>query len=178
MSASSSPFRCMPPYYPAPGESETLVLGKKMYLVCGKLVSKPGIYTSWPTADAQYKGVSGASIKGYYDYKLLVAAWHARCDSGEHDHPVDPDGSHARALPPSLPSAPSAPAATTPRPRGRAREHPSPRLRVYRIHSCSPTRTPSPISSTPSPTRGSPVSSTRIGTHDAPPAYTAISQNQ
>ncbi|KAJ7191677.1 hypothetical protein B0H12DRAFT_1246255 [Mycena haematopus] len=158
MSSSSTPNRCQPPYHPDPGESKTLEIGRKMYLVCGKLVRKPGVYTSWPSADAQFKGVSGATLKGYYRYDHLLAAWHARCALGEHGHGVDPH--HADSppcLPPSSQPPPPASRATEPAPS-------SPPRPVYWIES----RTPSPISRT---------SSLTSQTYEAPPAYTAIYGN-
>ncbi|KAJ6477685.1 hypothetical protein C8R45DRAFT_1101995 [Mycena sanguinolenta] len=166
MSSSTSPYRCNPPYHPDRGEPARPVLGRKMYLVCGRLVKKPGFYTSWPSADAQYKGVSGASIKGYHNYDDLVAAWHTRCDLGEHDHATDPlyrEVQCGRAAPPPPSPVPSSPASREP--------PPSPPLRLYYIHSRSPTRTPSPMSRTPSP-----VPTAR--THGAPPDYTAIFGHQ
>ncbi|KAF8145015.1 hypothetical protein K438DRAFT_1992271 [Mycena galopus ATCC 62051] len=89
----SSPFyRCEPPFYADPGQPDQPLKGRKLYLVCGRLVQQPGVYTSWPSADAQYKNVSGATVKSYRDYNELRGAWHARCNKGEHDHPVDPPG--------------------------------------------------------------------------------------
>ncbi|KAJ7798674.1 hypothetical protein B0H14DRAFT_3492368 [Mycena olivaceomarginata] len=171
MSSSAPPYRCEPPYHRDPGEPNRLLTGQKMYLVCGRLVRKPGLYTSWPSADTQYKHVSGATVKRYHNYDHLLAAWHARCDLGEHDHPVDPrhgNRAHDRtpSPPPSSPSLsspalPASPASPAP---------PSPPLRLYYIHSRSPSRTPSPIPRTPSP-----VSAL---THEALPAYTAIFGNR
>ncbi|KAJ7794668.1 hypothetical protein B0H13DRAFT_2393317 [Mycena leptocephala] len=50
----------------------------------------PGAYEDWIMADLQYKSVSNASIKSYYDWIELKSAWHTRCDAGEHDHPAAP----------------------------------------------------------------------------------------
>ncbi|KAJ7360904.1 hypothetical protein DFH08DRAFT_951541 [Mycena albidolilacea] len=88
MSSPTSPYRCNPPYYPHPGEPNTLLARRKLYLVCSRRVKKPGMYTSWASADAQYKHVPGATVKGYRDYNELKAAWHSRCDLGEHNHPA------------------------------------------------------------------------------------------
>ncbi|KAJ7336150.1 hypothetical protein DFH08DRAFT_965050 [Mycena albidolilacea] len=81
----SSPYRCEPPFHPDPGQSEDVPSGK-LYLVCGRCVKQPGVYSSWPSADAQYMHVPGATVKRYWDYRELRAAWHARCELGEHDH--------------------------------------------------------------------------------------------
>ncbi|KAF7326474.1 CxC2 domain-containing protein [Mycena venus] len=89
MSLSTSPYRCNPPYHPDPGKPDTPSAGKKLYLVCGRRVNKPGMYTLWASADAQYKYVSGATVKAYWDYNELRAAWHRHCDLGEHNHPAD-----------------------------------------------------------------------------------------
>ncbi|KAF8197291.1 hypothetical protein K438DRAFT_1933798 [Mycena galopus ATCC 62051] len=98
--------------YPDPGQTVTISPRKKLYLVCGRLVQQPGVYESWPSADTQYKNISGATVKSYRDYAELEAAWHARCDLGEHDHPVDPQlAAHGpRNRTPSPPSSePAAP---------------------------------------------------------------------
>ncbi|KAJ7851006.1 hypothetical protein B0H14DRAFT_3451581 [Mycena olivaceomarginata] len=97
MSSPTSPYRCNPPYYPDPGEPNTLLARRKLYLVCGRRVKKPGMYTSWASADAQYKHVPGATVKGYRDYNELKAAWHSRCDLGEHNHPAAPSRAPAHA---------------------------------------------------------------------------------
>ncbi|KAJ7230901.1 hypothetical protein B0H12DRAFT_1231865 [Mycena haematopus] len=118
---------------------------------------EPNEWEQTPSADAQYKGVSGATLKGYYHYPHLLAAWHARCALGEHDHGVDPhDSAHASALSP--PSLPSPPVPTSPAPAPS-----SPPWPVYWIDS----RTPSPVPRLPSP-----IPTSR--TDDSPPAYTAI----
>ncbi|KAJ7919818.1 hypothetical protein B0H13DRAFT_2320106 [Mycena leptocephala] len=83
-------YRCDPTFYPDPGEPQQPLPGQKMYLVCGQKVQAPGYYVSWPSADLQYKHVSGATLKGYYNLEELKDAWHARCDRGEHHHPADP----------------------------------------------------------------------------------------
>ncbi|KAJ7895849.1 hypothetical protein B0H13DRAFT_1885371 [Mycena leptocephala] len=62
-------------------EPESPPTRKKVYLVLGVNVKKPGGYLSWPSADAQYKSVSAATIKGYSTWELLRGAWHARCDA-------------------------------------------------------------------------------------------------
>ncbi|KAJ7831563.1 hypothetical protein B0H13DRAFT_1915414 [Mycena leptocephala] len=83
-------FRCDPPFFPANPERSEPLLGRKVYLVCGRTVRKPGAYEDWSTADLQYKSASAATIKSYYDWSELKAAWHVRCDAGEHDHPAAP----------------------------------------------------------------------------------------
>jgi hypothetical protein len=132
------------------------------------------------SADAQYKYVSGATVKAYRDYNELKAAWHRRCELGEHNHPAAPLHAHAHAhdQTPSrvarsrLPAPIRSPAPVrSPMPI----RSPSPRrrLRTYIIHSCSPSRTPSPVpgSRSPSPASASP-------TDDDPPAYSAIFEAQ
>ncbi|KAF8139537.1 hypothetical protein K438DRAFT_1879740, partial [Mycena galopus ATCC 62051] len=103
----SSPYRCDPPFHPDPGQPTTTP-GRKLYLVCGRLVRLPGVYTSWPSADAEYKNISGTTVKSYCDHAELKAAWHARCDRGEYDHPVDPQfAAHAHVARDRTPSTPS-----------------------------------------------------------------------
>ncbi|KAJ7601669.1 hypothetical protein DFH06DRAFT_1352328 [Mycena polygramma] len=121
-------YRCDPPFHPDPGQPARPLSGQKMFLVCGRNVKAPGYYVSWPSADAQYKHVSGATLKGYYNFGLLRDAWHARCDLGEHSHPVDP----------ALRSAPGA----HPAPRFAPVPSPAPAVPVYDIDS----RSPSPAS--------------------------------
>ncbi|KAJ6479766.1 hypothetical protein C8R45DRAFT_1101210 [Mycena sanguinolenta] len=111
-------YRCEPVFHPDPGEPAQPLPGQKMFLVCGKYVQAPGYYVSWPSADAQYKGVSGATLKGYRDFAELRRTWHSRCDLGEHDHPIDPAVLQPRAplQPPQPPVPPVQPPATPVRP--------------------------------------------------------------
>ncbi|KAJ7794530.1 hypothetical protein B0H14DRAFT_2621805 [Mycena olivaceomarginata] len=81
-----------------------------------------------PSADAQYRHISGATVKSYYNYDHLLAVWHAHCDLGEHDHPVNPqhaDCPHDQTSSPPPSSPPSSPASPV---------APSPPLRPYYIH--------------------------------------------
>ncbi|KAJ6461986.1 hypothetical protein C8R47DRAFT_1225619 [Mycena vitilis] len=123
--------------------------GQKMFLVCGRNVKAPGYYVSWPSADFQYKRVSGASLKGYYDFSSLRDAWHARCDLGEHAHPPGP------AIGASGASVPRTPARQTAVPRSPAATASPPSTPVRVVY----------ISDSPSP---SPESSP-----GAPPSYTS-----
>ncbi|KAJ7874255.1 hypothetical protein B0H13DRAFT_1894640 [Mycena leptocephala] len=100
-------FRCDPPFYPANPERPDPLLGRKIYLVCGQNVKHPGAYEDWTMADLQYRSVSNASIKSYYDWSELKAAWYTRCDAGQHDHP---------AAPPAPSSAPTTPQRNRTRP--------------------------------------------------------------
>ncbi|KAF8197795.1 hypothetical protein K438DRAFT_1967355 [Mycena galopus ATCC 62051] len=160
----ASPYHCEPPFYPDPGEAHKLVGGRhKLYLVCGRFVEQPGVYTSWPSADAQYKHISGATVKSYRDYNELKAAWYTRCNRGEHDHPPDPQlpAGHASQSPPAS-SAGSSTASPAPAlARGRPTVSSPSRRHLYIIHTNS--RSPSPVSRTPSPRY-----------FDAPPVYSAI----
>jgi ribonuclease HI len=72
---------------------------KKFYAVaCGK---KPGIYTSWPEAEAQVKGFGGAKYKGFPSHQE-AEAWMANPQWGQkiksqkkkvtHEHPVSVEG--------------------------------------------------------------------------------------
>ncbi|KAJ6491884.1 hypothetical protein DFH09DRAFT_1338420 [Mycena vulgaris] len=67
-----------------------------------------------PSADAQYKSVSGATIKGYRHWNPLESAWFAACDRGEHNHSGEagvscpPATPVWQSLPPATQSAPSA----------------------------------------------------------------------
>ncbi|KAJ7022493.1 hypothetical protein C8F04DRAFT_1272607 [Mycena alexandri] len=81
--------RCAVPFHPDPGQPAHPT-GSKHYLVTGSNVVKPGAYSSWTSADAQYKGVSGATMKGYKSWTALESAWWAGCDRGEHKHPRNP----------------------------------------------------------------------------------------
>jgi hypothetical protein len=119
------------------------------------------------SADAQYKKVPAATVKSYWDYTELRAAWHARCDRGEHDHPGISDNAHrGRNRIPRMPSTPSIPVPTTSSSPASPTSSRSSRP-LYWIHSrsCSPTL----VSSTPSPTPPTPSLS-----HGAPPPYAAI----
>ncbi|KAJ7669561.1 hypothetical protein DFH06DRAFT_1321617 [Mycena polygramma] len=149
--SSTDAFRCEPPFHADPGQENEPLMGRKLYLVCGRNVKKPGYYISWPSADLQYKHVSGATLKGYYDFSDLRAAWHARCDLGEHDHPRRQQHDHPRRQQGGAPLPPSPP---------------SPPLRIVYI-SDSPSPSPSPPlpSRSPSP---SPDPS------PAPPAYSTL----
>ncbi|KAJ7178239.1 hypothetical protein C8R46DRAFT_1212935 [Mycena filopes] len=66
--------RCPVPFYPDPGEPNSPAGARKIYLVMGKNVSKPGAYTSWPSADVQYRTVSSATVKGYKNWAELEGA--------------------------------------------------------------------------------------------------------
>ncbi|KAJ6595065.1 hypothetical protein DFH09DRAFT_1305748 [Mycena vulgaris] len=81
-------FRCRVPFYADPGQPDGPQVGQKIYLVTGRNVGAPGVYVSWPSADAQYKSVPGATLKGYKTWEPLVAAWDGGCDRGEHAHPA------------------------------------------------------------------------------------------
>ncbi|KAJ7727866.1 hypothetical protein B0H14DRAFT_3518739 [Mycena olivaceomarginata] len=170
MASPPSLFRCDPPYHLDPGELDAPLAGRKMYLVCGTFVERPGVYTSWPSAHAQYHHVSGATVKSYLDYNDLRAAWHARCDLGEHPHPANRQHAVATHQPrdqtssaPLTPfrSAPIASPVPTFSPAVLAVRVP---IRRYIIHSRSPSRTPSPILALPA--------------QEDPPPYTAIINDQ
>ncbi|KAJ7906472.1 hypothetical protein B0H13DRAFT_1880537 [Mycena leptocephala] len=116
----------------AEGSRQTLHM--KIYLVTGRKVECPGAYASWTSADAQYRTVSAATVKGYKSWHALESAWFAGCDRGEHDHPPRPtlDGSAPSSppsppLPPSplLPSSPPSSPACTPRPTFRSLSSPA-----------------------------------------------------
>ncbi|KAJ7761169.1 hypothetical protein DFH07DRAFT_957247 [Mycena maculata] len=110
-------YRCEPPFYPDPDQPpDEPLLRRRLYLVCGRNVKHPGAYVSWPSAEAEYTGVSSATVKAYSSWSILRSAWYKRCDLGEHNHPVDPhletrviQPSTSPPLPPSglPPSAPS-----------------------------------------------------------------------
>ncbi|KAJ7118696.1 hypothetical protein C8R43DRAFT_1137239 [Mycena crocata] len=87
---SSSLYRCTPPFYPDPGQPLQPQPGQKLYLISGRGARRPGIYTSWPSAGPQYTGVPNANCKKFFNFSVLLSAWHARCDDGEHDHPANP----------------------------------------------------------------------------------------
>ncbi|KAJ7432043.1 hypothetical protein B0H11DRAFT_2261106 [Mycena galericulata] len=170
-------YRCDPPFYADPLQSTSPVPGQRVYLVCGRNVKNPGVYGSWPSADAEYKGVSGATLKGYTDRKLLNSAWHARCDLGEHSHPANPVATH---MPPSptlsvsrmaftSPTHHSPPTPRTPSPSPPPRT-PSPLLQTYAIDSNSPSPSPTAIPAgsrdPPAYAPGETVYAVRVGTCD------------
>ncbi|KAJ7092131.1 hypothetical protein C8R43DRAFT_964684 [Mycena crocata] len=134
------PYRCQVPYYPDPGQPLTPFTRQKLYLVTGSQVDRPGAYVSWPSADFQYKKVSGATLKGYTVWDVLQSAWFAACDRGEHSHPARPSQEQA-TCPASPPAAPSPPS-TAPCPS-------SPSLPTISRTSCElvPAPTPVPASS-------------------------------
>ncbi|KAJ7870847.1 hypothetical protein B0H13DRAFT_2350223 [Mycena leptocephala] len=82
----SMAFRCEVPIIRDPGSTGAV---SKYYLVTGEDVNA-GAYTSWHSADAQYKRSSSATLKGYLpnDWQDLEAAWRAGCARGEHKHKV------------------------------------------------------------------------------------------
>ncbi|KAJ7101235.1 hypothetical protein B0H15DRAFT_943562 [Mycena belliarum] len=84
-------LRCAVPFHADPGQPAGPLPGQKIYLVTGREVRHPGAYVSWPSADAQYKKVSNATLKSYKSWEPLEAAWFAGCDRGEHDHPSAAD---------------------------------------------------------------------------------------
>ncbi|KAJ6529049.1 hypothetical protein DFH09DRAFT_1094182 [Mycena vulgaris] len=96
-----------------PGQPDGPIPGQKIYLVTGHNVRFPGAYVSWPSADSQYKSVSGATIKGYRQWTPLESAWFAGCDRGEHTHTAEAgvscstDTPLVRSLQPTTRSAPS-----------------------------------------------------------------------
>ncbi|KAJ7439838.1 hypothetical protein FB451DRAFT_1415492 [Mycena latifolia] len=75
----------------------------KLYLVCGATVEFP---EGRPTAHALYTRSSGSSIKGYsfVERALMLAAWRATCERGEHGHPA-PTGPAMALSPPRTPAA-------------------------------------------------------------------------
>ncbi|KAJ7635976.1 hypothetical protein DFH06DRAFT_1336126 [Mycena polygramma] len=174
----ADPYHCEPPIILANPNSPGPLLGRKLYLVMGKHVKRPGAYESWPAADVQYKGVSAATLKGYYDHGEMRYAWRERCDLGEHPHPVAPTlDDDDNNTPPAAPHPP-----TTPVPSSSSLVSSSP-LRVFHIDSLSPspsspsrdTSPPSPsLSPSPSPTPSHRrVRSARVGARpSAPPPYT------
>ncbi|KAJ7429962.1 hypothetical protein B0H11DRAFT_2264497 [Mycena galericulata] len=83
----SSPSSCPVPFYYDPGQPDSPLPNQKLYLVFGRNVACPGAYASWPSADAQYKSVSDATLKSYKLWEPLEAAWVASCGRGEHPHP-------------------------------------------------------------------------------------------
>ncbi|KAF8190275.1 hypothetical protein K438DRAFT_1971146 [Mycena galopus ATCC 62051] len=156
-----SRYRCEPCFYPDPGEPATPPKNQKVYLVCGGEVMKPGGYLSWPSADAAYKFVSGATLRSYRNWDLLRAAWHARCDAGAHDHP-------ARSPLVSASSTEQVLSGTAhPSPCGRVQRC-SPPLRTYIIDSRSPSPTPVACALVPSGTSAG-RSHTRVSAARTPP---------
>ncbi|KAJ7169309.1 hypothetical protein C8R43DRAFT_1121187 [Mycena crocata] len=55
------------------------------------LVSRPGAYQSWPSAEAQWSKRSSATQQGYTpsEWSVLEAVWHAGCDRGDHPAPAE-----------------------------------------------------------------------------------------
>ncbi|KAJ7817080.1 hypothetical protein B0H13DRAFT_1923161 [Mycena leptocephala] len=75
----------------------------EVYLVTGRKVECPGAYASWTSADAQYRTVSAATVKGYKSWHALESAWFAGCDRGEHIIPLTDSGWQRPSSPPSPP---------------------------------------------------------------------------
>ncbi|KAJ6522123.1 hypothetical protein DFH09DRAFT_1372799 [Mycena vulgaris] len=88
----ASPVHCAVPFYGDPGQPDGSVPGQKLYLVSGRNVRFPGAYVSWPSADAQYKSVSNATVKSYRSWTPLESAWFAGCERGEHTHSSNTEG--------------------------------------------------------------------------------------
>ncbi|KAJ7471710.1 hypothetical protein B0H11DRAFT_1919551 [Mycena galericulata] len=89
---------CPVPFYYDPGQPDTPLPNEKWYLVFGRNVACPGAYASWPSADAQYKNVSDATLKSYKQWEPLEAAWVASCRRGEHSHPLAAANSGMRLI--------------------------------------------------------------------------------
>ncbi|KAJ7186593.1 hypothetical protein C8R46DRAFT_1206597 [Mycena filopes] len=72
--ADTAPSEAMLPIWTDPGGTTS---PRKYYLVTGASVVQPGAYTSWGSADAQYKRAPAATVKGYNltstDYSVLAA---------------------------------------------------------------------------------------------------------
>ncbi|KAJ7812571.1 hypothetical protein B0H14DRAFT_3478740 [Mycena olivaceomarginata] len=118
----SSPYRCEPPFHPDPGQSEDVPSGK-LYLVCRRRVKQPGVYSSWPSADAQYKHVPGATVKRYWDLPRIEGCM------------ACPVASSASMI---IRPTPTRSASTSLRPALSSPSSPLPPLRRYRIHSPLP----------------------------------------
>ncbi|KAJ7496061.1 hypothetical protein B0H11DRAFT_1910325 [Mycena galericulata] len=80
----SRPSHCAVPIHLDPGASGANI--QKYYLVTGVKPEVAGAYGSWPSADAQYKKVPSATLKGYTaaEWPALESAWRAACERGEH----------------------------------------------------------------------------------------------
>ncbi|KAJ6597142.1 hypothetical protein DFH09DRAFT_1072048 [Mycena vulgaris] len=122
-----APTRCPVPFYADPCQPVGPLPGQKIYLVCGRNVLFPGAYASWPSADAQYKSVSNATVKAYRTWAPLEAVWFAACDRGEHHHGALPGPDLSQTIgpimgaltlqstaPAVLPSPPRSPTSTEP----------------------------------------------------------------
>ncbi|KAJ7181394.1 hypothetical protein C8R43DRAFT_1116772 [Mycena crocata] len=152
MSSTSAPApHCTVPIYSDPGVGTQQARNAKFawYLVTGREVEAPGAYTAWGSADAQYKKVSGATVKGYAreDWPLLEAAWQAACGR-DHQHLTPAPTSAPRMASPRFNRSTPARGHSSP---GRAhnsapppRTTPSPPLRTFVIES----RSPSPVAHT------------------------------
>ncbi|KAJ6470724.1 hypothetical protein DFH09DRAFT_1110748 [Mycena vulgaris] len=154
-----SPVRCPVPFYGDPGQPDGPIPGQKIYLVTGRNVRFPGAYVSWltlarPSADSQYKSVSGATLKGYRQWSPLESAWFAGCDRGEHEHTAEAGAScptdtpFVRSLPPATRSLPPAtrslPPATRSLPLAMQSALPlAPVSKAYNVSSTSPCQSPS-----------------------------------
>ncbi|KAJ6466181.1 hypothetical protein DFH09DRAFT_1112379 [Mycena vulgaris] len=130
-----------------PGQPDGPIPGQKIYLVTGRNVRFPGAYVSWltlarPSADSQYKSVSGATIKGYRQWSPLESAWFAGCDRGEHEHTAEAGAScptdtpSVRSLPPATRSLPPAMQSALPL---------APVSKAYNLSSTSPCQSPSKL---------------------------------
>ncbi|KAJ7180061.1 hypothetical protein C8R43DRAFT_941786 [Mycena crocata] len=146
-SSLNSSLDCTAPVFSDPGMESSAPARANFYwyLVMGREVQAPGAYRSWASADAQYKRVSGASLKGYdrNEWPQLAAAWRASCERGEHRHA----STQATATLPATPQAnarlPTAPQANARHPRPNRQEGDPPRYsRQARLATGSPARAP------------------------------------
>ncbi|KAJ6527045.1 hypothetical protein B0H19DRAFT_1275362 [Mycena capillaripes] len=160
LSSFTMSYRCPVPFYPDPGQPDNPQQYHKTYLVTGLNVAQPGAYGSWSSANAQYTGVSDATVKSYKSWGGVQSAWSAGCERGEHAHLPQPVGDIS-----ARPQTPLSPAHCGPTPRHPPCSPSPTRSSLSPAHSPSPTAK-SLLSSTPlSP---SPRQSSRSSSHSSP----------
>ncbi|KAJ7034305.1 hypothetical protein C8F04DRAFT_1260067 [Mycena alexandri] len=83
-------FYCKPKYHNDPVWDNMQPTG--LWLVTSKDALEPGagIYSSWDSCAAVCEGISGAGATFYKTEDECVAAWHAHCRLGKHNHPAEP----------------------------------------------------------------------------------------
>ncbi|KAJ7624690.1 hypothetical protein FB45DRAFT_1086545 [Roridomyces roridus] len=79
---------CKLPFWPDPEQSTEPNDVDRKYLVMGKHCARPGVYTSWSIANAEWKSHPDNSCEHFYEMAWAKNVWRAACERGHHTHLV------------------------------------------------------------------------------------------